>query len=239
MPKDKINKLEATGRKGTFVGYCENSKAFRIYIPGQRKVEISRDVTFDEDVALGKARDLPPPPPPEKNDDMDILDDPSIPEFETDIVDDPMEPMDPLDPHPCDPPARKRPPCLRDTLQDDERRAPIRRSFRERKKPCKYQGYVAAMITMIQVEPPTFEEVVKEQVWKDAMAEEYESIMKNDVWDVVSRLKGESVVTSKWLFKIKHGVDGSIEKYKARFVGRGFSQKDGEDYDDIFSPVAR
>jgi len=49
--KDKRNKLEATGRKGMFVGYCENSKAFRIYIPGQRKVEISRDVTFDEDVA--------------------------------------------------------------------------------------------------------------------------------------------------------------------------------------------
>lgn len=63
---DKRNKLEATGRKGTFAGYCEDSKAFRIYNPGQRKVEISKDVTFDEDVALGKARDFPLPPPPEK-----------------------------------------------------------------------------------------------------------------------------------------------------------------------------
>jgi len=50
------------------------------------------------------------------------------------------------------------------------------------------------------------------------MAKDYESIMKNDVWDVFPRLKGKSVVTSKWLFKIKHEVDGSIEKYKARFV---------------------
>ena len=50
---------------------------------------------------------------------------------------------------------------------------------------------------MIQVEPPTFEEVVKEQVWKDVMAEEYELIIKNDLWDVVSIPKGKSVVTSK------------------------------------------
>lgn len=53
-----------------FVGYCENSKAYRIYIPGQKKVEIGRDVTFGEDVALRKARVLlPPPPPKEENDD--------------------------------------------------------------------------------------------------------------------------------------------------------------------------
>eukprot|EP00253_Pinus_taeda_P032236 PITA_32236 len=92
---------------------------------------------------------------------------------------------------------------------------------------------------MIQVEASTFEEVVKEQVWKDAMAKEYKSIMKNDVWDIMSRPKGRSVVTSKWLYKIKHGADGSIEKYKARFVACGFSQKEGEDYDDIFAPMAR
>lgn len=81
------------------------------------------------------------------------------------------------------------------------------------------------MSTVIQDKPPTFEEVVKEQVWKYAMAEEYESIRKNDICDVVLRLKGNSKVTSKWLFKIKHEVDGSIEKYKARFVSQGFSQK--------------
>lgn len=52
----------------------------------------------------------------------------------------------------------------------------------------------------------------KRTSWKYAMAEEYESIMKNDVWDVVPRPKGKSVVTSKWLFKVKHGLDGSIEK---------------------------
>jgi len=49
------------------------------------------------------------------------------------------------------------------------------------------------------------------------MNEEYKSIIKNDVWDVVPRPHDKSVVTSKWLYKIKHGADGSAEKFKARF----------------------
>ena len=60
------------------------------------------------------------------------------------------------------------------------------------------------MNTMIQANPPTFEEVMKEQVQKDVMVEEYEPITKNDVWDVVSRSKGKYVVTSNQLFKMKH-----------------------------------
>ena len=71
------------------------------------------------------------------------------------------------------------------------------------------------------------------------MIEEYQSIMKNDVWDVVPRLEGNSIVTSKWIYKIKNAPDGSIKKYKARFVACGFSQKEGIDYEEKFSPIAR
>ena len=71
------------------------------------------------------------------------------------------------------------------------------------------------------------------------MIEEYQSIMKNDVWEIVPGPEKTSVVTSKWIYKIKHTVDGSIEKYKAKFVARGFSQKEGIDYEETFAPVAR
>ena len=90
-----------------------------------------------------------------------------------------------------------------------------------------------------EYEPSTFEEATSRQVWRDAMMEEYNSIMKNDVWEVVPRLEGKSMVTSKWLYKIKHAADGSIEKYKSLFVARGFSQVEGVDYDETFAPVAR
>ena len=69
--------------------------------------------------------------------------------------------------------------------------------------------------------------------------DEYHSIMKNDVWEIVPRLKGKSVVTSCWLYKLKHAADVSVEKYKARFVARGFSQVEVIDYDETFAPVAR
>ena len=55
------------------------------------------------------------------------------------------------------------------------------------------------------------------------MIKENQLIMKNDVWDVFPRPERKSVVTSKWIYNIKHATDGSIEKYKAIFVARGFS----------------
>ena len=86
------------------------------------------------------------------------------------------------------------------------------------------------MVTdIIETEPSSYEEACTQSVWRESMAEEYASITKNDVWEVVPRLEGKSMVTSRWLYKIKYVVDGSIENYKARFVARGFSQVEGVD----------
>jgi hypothetical protein len=57
------------------------------------------------------------------------------------------------------------------------------------------------------------------------MLEEYRSILKNNVWDIVSRPKDNSVVSSKWIYKIKHAFDGSVEKFKARFVAEASLRK--------------
>ena len=70
------------------------------------------------------------------------------------------------------------------------------------------------------------------------MVEEYNSVMQNDVWEVVPRPTDRAVVGSCWIYKIKHGVDGSIENYEARFIAKGFSKKEGIDYEETFSPVA-
>jgi hypothetical protein len=95
------------------------------------------------------------------------------------------------------------------------------------------------MSQIIDTEPSCHGEATGQQVWQDAMIEEYHSIMKNDVWDIVPRPKGKSVVTSKWIYKIKHATDGSVKKYKVRFVARGFSQVEGIDYEETFAPISR
>ena len=82
----------------------------------------------------------------------------------------------------------------------------------------------------VDTEPSSFEEAVQQPVWVDAMVEEYDSIIRNSVWDVVPRPQGKSVVSSRWLYKVKQASDGSVEKHKARFVARGFSQVEGIDY---------
>ena len=71
----------------------------------------------------------------------------------------------------------------------------------------------------------------------DSMIKEYQSILNNDVCQVVPRLKDKSMVSSKWIFKTKSSVYGSTEKYKEIFVMRGFSQKKGIYYEETFAPV--
>jgi hypothetical protein len=80
---------------------------------------------------------------------------------------------------------------------------------------------------------------VQDPTWVDAMVEEYDSIVKNSTWEIVPRPVNKSVVGSRWIYKVKQAFDGSVEKYKARSMARGFSHIEGIDYDETFAPVAR
>ena len=81
---------------------------------------------------------------------------------------------------------------------------------------------------MIDSEPSTFE------VWEDAMIEEYESILKNDVWAVFSKTSWQISGNLQWPYKIKPTTDGCIE---VKFVTRDFSQKEGIIYDKILTSI--
>jgi hypothetical protein len=111
--------------------------------------------------------------------------------------------------------------------------------MRQVKKPKPFSSYIALMCDLLQKEPTCFEVAIQKKEWADVMIRKYQSIIKNDVWEIVPRPKSKDVVSSKWVYKIKHATDGSIEKYKARFVACGFSQKKGIDYEETFAPVAR
>ena len=63
--------------------------------------------------------------------------------------------------------------------------------------------------------------------------------ISDEVWNLVKLPEDRQTVSSKWVFKVKVSPDGSSERYKARLVAQGYSQKYGLDYDETFSPVVR
>ena len=71
------------------------------------------------------------------------------------------------------------------------------------------------------------------------MQEEYNSLMKNDTWELKTLPEVKNLVSCNWTYKTKFTLDGAIERYKARLVARGFSQEEGIDYTETFSLVAK
>ena len=80
---------------------------------------------------------------------------------------------------------------------------------------------------------------MQQPIWVDAMVAAYDSIIKNSAWEIVPRPVGKLVVGYRWIYNVNFFTDGCVEKYKARFVAQRFSQVEGIDYDETFTPVTR
>ena len=87
--------------------------------------------------------------------------------------------------------------------------------------------------------PTSYRDALREPAWRDAMVAEYSALCQTNTWTLVPRPWGINVVGSKWVFKTKHRSDDSIDEYKACLVVRGFTQQQGIDYRDTFSPVVK
>ena len=84
-----------------------------------------------------------------------------------------------------------------------------------------------------------FQEAIQSKKWKDVMDEQIKGIEKNDTWQQVSIPKGHKVIGVKWVYKAKKNAKGEVERYKARFVAKGYNQRASIDYDEVFAPIAR
>ena len=117
----------------------------------------------------------------------------------------------------------------------------IRRTTRESRPSSKYPSSEDVLITD-EGEPENFQEVqthADKVSWMKAMQEEMHSLLKNDTYELVELPKGRKALRNKWVFKLKKDSDGKLLKYKARLVVKGFGQKKGIDFDEIFSPVVK
>jgi hypothetical protein len=138
VPKQKRTKLEPSQKKGTFVGYSETSKAYQIYVPGQKYKEVSRYVTFHEEVAFRRSKELPcdtnqqKAPSPEPSDSQ--LSDEQREEAREPSVDPVRDSVEfPLE----KPPVKRKPAWCCEILKDAKKHAAPKGTSRESKKPDK------------------------------------------------------------------------------------------------------
>ncbi|KAK2405219.1 hypothetical protein QL285_054482 [Trifolium repens] len=101
------------------------------------------------------------------------------------------------------------------------------------------EGDLIHFALLADAEPINLNEALNNKVWKKAMEEELRSIEKNQTWKLVALPDKKKKIDVKWVFKVKLNPDGTISKHKARLVARGFLQKHGIDYNEVFAPIAR
>ncbi|KAK1697317.1 hypothetical protein QYE76_014183 [Lolium multiflorum] len=108
------------------------------------------------------------------------------------------------------------------------------------RRPKQYSdGTVRWLLSATKTEPPDVQAALADPRWKQAMDEEFQALKTNQTWRLVPPKRGANVIDCRWIYKVKHKADGSVDRYKARLVAKGFKQRYGIDYEDTFSPVVK
>ena len=93
--------------------------------------------------------------------------------------------------------------------------------------------------TILSHIPKTYRGALADPNWRDAMQEEFIALQANHTWDLVPPPPGANIVTGKWVYKHKLHPDGTLDRYKACWVLRGFTQRPSIDFGEAFSPVVK
>jgi len=96
------------------------------------------------------------------------------------------------------------------------------------------------MVSVIQeLEPICFEQAVENLKWDNVMDEEMVALDANAIWELVVLPKEKKAIGCKWVYEIKHNADGSMNRYKARLIAKGYAQTYGIDYEEAYNLVAK
>jgi hypothetical protein len=95
------------------------------------------------------------------------------------------------------------------------------------------------LLAAIRDEPATTDEALKSKDWHPVLVDELESIKENKTWSLVNLPRGHKAIGLKWVFKLKHDEHGDIVKHKVRLVAKGYEQRQGVDFEEVFVPIAR
>ncbi|PWA98023.1 hypothetical protein CTI12_AA024020 [Artemisia annua] len=213
VPSQRRSKLDDKSEKHVFVGYDKQSKGYKLYNPITGKVVVSRDVEFDEEEAWDWSI--------KENERYDFL--PMTDKEETSESSE--EVQQPQSPTP-----------IQNSPSSSSEGEPKTRSLQEL---YEITEEIPLLCLYADCEPLVFEEAMRSKKWRQAMDEEIKSIEKNDTWELTTLPKGQKAIGVKWVYKAKKNAKGEVEKYKARFVAKGYKQKHVIDYEEVFASVAR
>ncbi|CAI7888308.1 unnamed protein product [Closterium sp. NIES-54] len=242
------HKLQPKARAAIYLGIAANERAWRVWDLSDKRVVTSRDVVFDEDKFPTKEQPTPQLtvvlPAQEDDEAVEVLSQVEKEaengggqneESDDDVVEVPS----------TEAATSSTPSSLPLALTREQR---IRRPN------TKYNDYAMVAVGELDEEraaycfatlgddPRTHTKALASldaPLWKQAMEKELASIKENDVFELVDPPKGAYLVGCKWVLKKNLGADGSVERYKARLVTQGYTQREGEHYSETFAPVAK
>ncbi|KMQ87115.1 gag-pol polyprotein [Lasius niger] len=241
-------KLEARSKKGIFVGYSSESKAYRIWLPEEKRIETSRDVSFTDGVQIQSTdnwedffpRDISPQEMSSSSDDADAAGckEPHVTinllnirseDEEADQEDEgaTREECEPENASRRDP---GRPRIVQTGRPGRPRKVYGAANYAEEEDDFAFLSEIP--VTRAMASPESAE-------WTRAMADEVKSILRKDTWDLVDRSKASKVIGSRFVLRNKYGADGVLERRKARIVAKGYAQQYGKDFYETYALVAR
>lgn len=232
-----ISKLDAKGIEAVVVGYSTESKAYRLWKKGTKTIFKSRDVRINEGNHTKEKECIELPFQSDENESFEnnnldnnvVIKEMSSADNESTGTDSEGDIPTSLLPEPL-------------TIKTRGRGRPkiIRTGTPGRPKK---QYHEARIVMSLSTENPTsLEEAMNskdKEKWLNAMNDEMKSLNECKTWILVDETPNMHVISCKWVFNIKRHQNGEIDKYKARLVARGFEQRNGIDYNEIYSPVAR
>ena len=247
VPKKKRRgKFDERATVGICVGF-ERGNSYRIYIPKQKKIIVSRDVSFNE-TGSSSEFSIEDHPHTITNEEgaYEIFTDDHDDDQEHETQETPDQMSDDNQDEDIIPESDEEDPNEDDIDVDNLTYDPgLRRSTRPSKPPVKFGAMLALQARMGNEDdstPLTFDEAMSssdKEEWKDAMKYEIKAIEKKKTWKLVPLPDGYKAVKNKWVYTTKKDTNQNISRHRARLVAKGFTQRRGIDYDEVFAPVAK
>lgn len=245
------DKLSAKAMKCLFLGYSRLQKGYRCYSLETHRYFISADVTFFEDspffsttsesLPVSEVLPIPIVSPPDAMPPRPLQVYHRRPRVVAPLpfAEAPADslPIPSASPTPALPSPNDLPIAVRKGTRSTRNPHPIYNFLSYHRLSSPYSAFVSA-ISSVSL-PKSTHEALSHPGWRQAMVDEMAALHSNGTWDLVVLPSGKSTVGCRWVYAVKVGPDGQVDRLKARLVAKGYTQVYGSDYGDTFSPVAK